>query len=121
MPSSRNLIAFALVGALGSAAPVWAIEDLVTPRSLGMGNSLRADASGALGPLLNPGSMALTHTYTLEVMYGFRTPDTGSTIHLSIVDSVTSRLAAGVYYSYVHGTPRFALDPGGPVQGTRDG
>jgi hypothetical protein len=98
-----------------------AVEDLVTPRSLSMGNALRADATGALGPLINPAGMAMQKSYTIEVMYGFRPQDLGSELHLSVVDSVTSRIAAGLYYSYVHGDQKFWLPGVGPVEATRQG
>lgn len=114
----------ALVAALALAAglaarPAGAVEDMITPRSVAMGDSLRGDASGALGPLLNPAGMSLRRAYTLEAMYGFKPHGLESDIHLSIVDSTTSRLAAGVYYSFSHSSPNVHLDAN-PVQETRD-
>lgn len=103
------------------ASPALAADDMLTPRSVAMGDSLRADASGALGPLLNPAGMTLRRAYTLEAMYGFNVQDTGSHLLASIVDSVTSRVSAGVYYSFVHSDPKFTLLPGGPTQGRREG
>jgi hypothetical protein len=54
-------------------------------------------------------------------MYGFRVQDTGSVLHLSITDTVTSRVAAGLYYTYLHGSPNFHFDTGGPAGASRDG
>jgi hypothetical protein len=103
----------ALVVVCAPARRAGAVEDLVTPRTLAMGNSLRAEASGALGPLLNPAGMALNKGYTIEAMYSFRPQDTGSQLLLTIVDSITSRVAAALYYEYIHGSPHFQLAPPG--------
>ena len=94
-----------------------AVEDLLTPRSAGVGEALRADASGALGPMLNPSGMVLTKAYTIEAMYGFDVRSIGSNLHLSIVDSTTSKLAAGIYYDFIYASPKYGptgvpgLDP----------
>ena len=127
---SRSTVALALTlgtfAAQGTAAH--AVEDFTTPRSLGMGDGLRADATGGLGPLLNPAAMVLRRSYSLEAAYGFRIQDTGSNLLASIVDSVTSRVAAGFYYAYVHGSPHLSIGgPGGgyagstPADVTREG
>lgn len=122
MPNRPFLVAaVACCGALLSASPARAVDDLLTPRSIAMGDSLRADASGALGPLLNPAGMTLRRSYTLEAMYGFNVQDMGHHLLASIVDSVTSRVSAGVYYSFVHTNPKFAVDGLGPVAATREG
>ena len=65
--------------------------------------------------------MVLRRAYTLEAMYGFRVQDTGSNLLASIIDSVTSKVAAGVYYSYVHSSPHFSFSGTGPADATRDG
>ena len=97
-----------------------AVEDFTTPRSLAMGEALRADASGSLGPLLNPAAMVFKRAYSLEAVYGFRVQDTGSNLLASIVDSVTSRVAAGLYYAYVHGSPHLSIG-GTAADVTREG
>lgn len=79
----------------------------MTPRGIAMGEGVRGQATGALGPLANPSGMALVKQYSIEGMYGFSFRDLGSNLHLSIVDSVTSRIAAGIYYNFVHSSPRF--------------
>lgn len=100
-----------------------AIEDLFSPRSVALGTSLRGYATGTLGPLLNPSGMSLTRSYVVDAFYGLRFQDLGNSLNLSISDSVTSRVAAGVFYSYVHSSPRFAYgDPAGPTdQVSREG
>ena len=121
-PQRRRLVAAAAASVLLLAAGrAEAIDDLLTPRSQGVGEALRADATGALGPLLNPSGMALQRAYTIEAMYGFDVRSLGSNLHLSIVDSATSRLAAGLYYTYVHSSPKFTSLPSGARDITRSG
>lgn len=114
-------VAVALFSLSLLARPAAAADDMLTPRSIAMGDSLRADASGALGPLLNPAGMTLRRSYTLEAMYGFRVQDTGSHLLASIVDSVTSRVSAGVYYAFIHSDPKLTLLPGGQTTAKREG
>lgn len=84
-----------------------AVEDLYTARSQAVGEAFRADAAGAIGPLLNPSGMALTKAYTIEAIYGFDVRTLGNNVHLSIADSTTSRVAAGIYYNFIYASPRF--------------
>lgn len=91
-----------------SARPAGAIEDLLTPRGLAMGSSGRGAAVGALGSLLNPAGIEWAKQYTIEAMYGFKVQDAGSSLHLSITDSMTNaHIGMGAYYEYVHSSPRF--------------
>ncbi len=108
-PHALLLAAFVLACVTAAARPAAAFDDFFTPRSLAMGESLRGDASGLLGPLLNPAGMPLRRAYNIEAMYGFRVQDTGSNFFAGIVDSVTSRVAAGVWYGYVHSSPKFGV------------
>ena len=94
-PHVASLLAVLLVLAGAASRPAAAVEDMLTPRALGVGEALRGDATGALGPLLNPSGMALSKSYTIEAMYGFDVRSVGHDVHLSIVDSSTSKLAAG--------------------------
>lgn len=112
------LLALFVAAAPGRAL---AIDDLLTPRSIGVGEALRADASGALGPLLNPSGMALSRSYTIEAMYGFDVRSRGSSVHLSIVDSATSRLATGIYYNYLYASPKLTVSPSGATSVTHTG
>ena len=54
MPNRSLLVAVAGCGALLSASPARAVDDLLTPRSIAMGDSLRADASGRSGRSSTP-------------------------------------------------------------------
>jgi hypothetical protein len=90
-----------------------------------MGEAMRAIASGSEGPLLNPAGMTLSRQYVLEGMYGFAAEGVGSLINVSVVDSLTSRVSAGLYYSYVNASPKLGYDyPGGHIESataTREG
>lgn len=118
---SRAVLALGLL-ALVWPKPALAVDDLVTPRALGMGGAMRANATGALGPLINPSGMAMVHQYAIEAFYGFDVQSIGNTVHVSLADSITSRLAAGIYYTYVHSAPelRYTVD-GPPGRALRQG
>jgi hypothetical protein len=109
MPRLRSA-GFALLLLLASAAPAAAQYDFVNARALGMGEALRGAATGAAGPLLNPAGMSLIRQYSIEADYGLRIEDLGHHVHVSIVDSITTRVAAGLYYNFVHATPQLSLN-----------
>ena len=96
-----------MAGLIAAPRSAKAVDDVLTPRSIALGSALRASASGGLGPVLNPAGMTLNKAYNVDLSYGFRVQDVGSSLYLAIVDSVTSRVAAGVYYQFVHSSPRF--------------
>ena len=96
---------------LCAAIDARAIEDVTTPRGIALGNSMRSSATGALGPMLNPAGMTLNHEYDVELSYGYRFQDLGSSLYVGVVDSVTSKVSAALYYEYVHSSPRFVLAP----------
>jgi hypothetical protein len=92
-------LGFLWIGA--AASPVLADPDVITPRALAMGESLRASASGALSTSLNPAGVALTKTYVLEGGYAYRAADHSNIQAVSICDSVTSRVAACLAYDHL--------------------
>jgi len=99
-----RLLCFALVlCASGQAAAQY---DFVGVRAMGMGEARRALATGAEGILTNPSGMSLTRGYSIEAAYAFRIEDLGHTVNISIADSITSKVAAGLYYSFVYGNPK---------------
>jgi hypothetical protein len=104
-----GLVLLAVAGAAHAQA------DFVGVRALGMGEARRAIATGAEGVLLNPSGMSLIRGYTIEAIYGFRVEDLGHTAHVSIVDSITSRVAAGLFYTYIHTNPRLGFNWAGGV------
>ena len=88
---------------LGGTGGAQAQEELTGVRSMGMGGANRAIVTGNDAVYLNPAGMSLNKKYSLEGSYQY---DFGSETHgpgASIVDSVTSPVAAGVAYGYVNG------------------
>src|SRR6266511_3311214 len=107
----RFLSAIAVLGALLSLArPAQAQEDFVGVRAMGMGEAQRATATGASGPMLNPAGMAVVR------QYGIGIERVGHHANVSVVDSITSRVAAGLFYSYIHESPKLGFNwAGGTV------
>lgn len=87
------------------SSPVWAIDDLVSTRALGMAEALRANGTGAAALFLNPAGMSLIRQYAMEGNYQYRPEDSAHMASGSIVDSVTSEMAAGVYVHYLNSEP----------------
>jgi hypothetical protein len=102
----------ALAVAIGGASAA-AAQDLMGTRALAMGGTLRAAPAGDSAILLNPAGLALTKSYTINGMYLYRASDAGSLMNISIVDSVKTRVAAGLSYSYGHATPELTIPLGG--------
>src|SRR5215510_6820947 len=112
------LVAALLLVCSGSAR---ALDDIVPPRSLAIGGGGRGDATGALGPVLNPAAMVLERRIYLEAVYGLDVRTVGSNVYVAVVDSVTNaHVAVGLYYSYVHSSPKFSLGMT-PTEAKREG
>lgn len=94
---------------LWAPRPASAALDLQGTRSIGMGGGLRASATGESAVLLNPAGLALIKTYSVNALYQFRFGDKASLVNGSVVDSVTSSVAAGVFYSFRRSTPSRAI------------
>jgi hypothetical protein len=86
-----------------------AVDDLMGARGLAMGNALTAAANGSAGLFLNPAGMILSRSYAIEGIFLYRPQDTLLQACISVVDSHTSRVAAGLYYAYTHSSPRVVL------------
>jgi hypothetical protein len=103
----RSIVVAAALVAIAPRAH--AVDGVSTARGYGMGSAGIASATGALGALLNPSGLTLTHQYDLEATYGFDVQSLGSTLHLAIADSATNpHVAMGVYYNYLHSSPRLS-------------
>src|SRR5579883_2151648 len=96
-----------LVGVEGRAH---AQADVTGARAIGMGEAMRSIATGNEAIIYNPAGMALVRQYVVEADYGFRVETLGHQLHVSVVDSVTSKLAAGLYYAYVNESPQVGFD-----------
>ncbi len=107
----RSIISLAtLVSLLAVASSARAQADFVGVRAMGMGEAQRATATGASGPLLNPAGMSLVRQYVIEGMYGIKIEDVGHHANISVVDSITARVAAGLFYSYIYETPKLGFN-----------
>jgi len=92
-----------LLAVCATAPSAHAQEELTGVRSMGMGGANRAIVTGNDAIYLNPAGMSQGKKYSLEGNYQY---DIGRETHApgaSIVDSVTSAMAAGVAYGYVSG------------------
>ncbi len=114
----RSAIA-ALVGmflSIAASSVVYAQEDFPGARALGMGEAQRATATGAEAIMLNPAGMSLNKQYVIEAMYGIKIEDVGNNVHVSLADSVSSKVAAGLFYDYINEKPKIGFDwAGGTV------
>lgn len=97
------LLVAALAGHAGADSPV----DYLGPREIAVGDSLRADARGALATTLNPAGLALTRELVFEGSYGHRFTDTAHAVSLSGCDS-TVILPGCFYYRYFSASPELA-------------
>src|SRR5262249_46806097 len=108
MRSIVALAAFVSLVAFGATAR--AQYDFVGVRPLGMGEAQRATAPGASGPLLNPAGMSLVKQYVIEGMYGVKIENVGHNANISVVDSITARVAAGLFYTFVYESPKLGFN-----------
>jgi hypothetical protein len=76
---------------------------------------MRATPTGGEAVLLNPAGMSLIRQYAIEADYGINIEQLGHHVHVSLVDSVTSRVAAGLYYTYIYAQPRIGFNWAGGV------
>jgi hypothetical protein len=102
----------AVVGiAFAGIAPVATAGELqvIPPRSLGMGGSLRGSAAGGGAIMLNPSGISLARSYVVEGSYQFLNREQGHVGHVSIVDSTSGfNLGGGLYYTYATASPESA-------------
>jgi hypothetical protein len=109
----RSPFAIAALAALllsTAATTARAQEDFVGVRAMGMGEAQRATATGAEAIMLNPAGMSLVKQYVIEAMYGIKIEDVGNNVHVSIADSVSSKVAAGLFYDYINESPRIGFN-----------
>jgi hypothetical protein len=53
--------------------------------------------------------MTLNRAYMVNSLYQYRASDSGHLLHASVVDSATKRIAAGLYYNFIHASPSRTL------------
>jgi hypothetical protein len=111
-PRCLTWIAAALALAAAPAARAGDLQ-VVPPRSLGMGGSLRGSAAGGGAIMLNPSGMSLSRSYVVEGSYQYLNREQGHLGHVSIVDSTSGfNFAGGLYYTYATASPSAAPESG---------
>lgn len=82
------------------------LDDQFGPREIALGDSLRADARGALSITLNPSGLAGARELAFEGSYGYRPADGTSSVSVSGCDS-TVTVPGCFYYRYLTASPSF--------------
>jgi hypothetical protein len=96
------LVATALVGSAHADGD--ALEDMLGPREIALGEALRGGATGASAISLNPAGLPLSRDVVFEGGYGYRASDGASLIGVSACDS-TSAMPGCFYYDYAGSNP----------------
>jgi hypothetical protein len=91
----------------GTRASADALTDYLGPRELAVGESMRADARGALAITLNPAGLALSRELVFEGTFGHRFEDGANVFTISGCDS-TVPIPGCFYYRYLRATPEVA-------------
>jgi hypothetical protein len=91
---------------LCASARADSLTDLLGVRAIGAGEAVRASATGATAIGVNPAGVALSHSYSLEGIYGYRGEDSSTIVGAAVCDSVTNRVAAAcMNYTYFGSSP----------------
>lgn len=97
---SVMLFGVVLVGAsLFGAAPA-AAQDFIGARALALGEAYRANATGNDAIYLNPAGIVMLPRFATELHYKIDLDAEQHQLDLSVVDSQTSELAAGIGYTF---------------------
>jgi hypothetical protein len=81
-----------------------ALEDMLGPRELALGEALRGGATGASAIPLNPAGLPLSRDVVFEGGYGYRASDSASLIGVSACDT-TASIPGCFYYDYAGSNP----------------
>jgi hypothetical protein len=93
---------------LGSAhADGDALEDMLGPREIAVGEAMRGGAIGASAIGMNPAGLPLNRELVFEAGYGYRVADQASLIGVSACDS-TSGVAGCFFYDYAGTSPELS-------------
>ena len=119
----RALLPLAVfVSLVAAASTARAQADFVGVRAMGMGEAQRGNPTGASAVLMNPAGMSLVKQYVIEGMYGIKIEDIGHNANLSVVDSITARVAAGLFYDFIYETPKIGFQwAGGQINSEQIG
>lgn len=90
---------------VGSArADTDSLNDMLGPREIAVGESMRGAATGASAIGLNPSGLPLNHELVFEGGYGYRASDSASLIGVSACDS-TNEMPGCFFYDYAGASP----------------
>ncbi len=81
-----------------------ALDDVLGPREIALGEALRGGATGASAIGLNPAGLPLNRELVFEGGYGYRMSDSASLIGVSACDS-TNAAPGCFFYSYAGASP----------------
>jgi hypothetical protein len=110
MKSSLGLMVGMSLGVLiTSPALADSLVDNLSPRSIGMGETMRGSAHGGLAVSLNPAGLALSRQLVFEGGYGFRPEDGATSVSISACDA-TVPMPGCFYYQYFSASPEIAGD-----------
>lgn len=100
------VLAPAILLLLGTVAPAEAdsLTDSLGPRSVALGDSLRAEAIGTESTVLNPAGLALNRQLVFEGSFGYRDKDKANIGSVAACDSTTP-VAGCFYYHYLNAQP----------------
>ena len=87
-----------------AAADADSLNDFFGPREISVGESMRADATGARATTLNPAGLGLNSQLVFQGAYGFRPDDSATAIAASACDS-TVPVPGCFYYNYFDAEP----------------
>jgi hypothetical protein len=80
------------------------LDDVLGPREIAVGESMRGGATGASAVALNPAGLPLNRELVFEGGYGYRRSDSASLVSVSACDSTTA--APGCFfYDYADSSP----------------
>jgi hypothetical protein len=92
-----------------AAADASSLTDYFGPREVSVGETMRADARGAMATTLNPAGLGLSRQLVFEGSYGYRPGDSASIISASACDS-TVPVPGCFYYHYLGAEPSIGGD-----------
>ncbi len=88
----------------GGMAQADSLNDSLGPRTVALGDSMRAEAVGALSTVLNPAGLALNRQLVFEASYGYQDTDKAKIGSVSACDSTTP-VPGCFYYHYRNSKP----------------
>lgn len=116
MPKLTRSI-FVVLSMMSSASVVYAdgnnLLSAETSRGLALGTGSRASASSTSGAVYNPAALAMGRRYHVETAFGYEPMLQRYVATAAVADSFSSKVAAGMWFSWLQGTGDGANDHSG--------